>query len=230
MPEVVVVSTAYAPAPEFRRQCELSVLTQTIPVQHVYIDASVQGGTCTENVYNTVHNLDPETIVLWIDGDDWLASEDVVTRVLQEYKRGAWCTFGSFAVWRESAITPGLDAYKPTRPVRECRQDAWYASHLKTFRAGLFHQIKREDLWTPNPDSRTDSDWLTECVDLAIMWPLLEMADARARFIPEILYVYNYTNPISVHNSGDKRIAYQTSEARRLRTLKPYKKLGKAPW
>jgi hypothetical protein len=35
--------------------------------------------------------------------------------------------------------------------------------------------------------------------DQAIMFPMLEMSGHRARFISEVLYIYNAANPISDH-------------------------------
>ncbi len=235
MTEVVVVSTALAPDPTWRRQCELSVLRQSVPCQHVYLDGAETGRGSLEQIYDTIVGLDPSTIVLSLDGDDWLAHDGVVERVLREYKIGAWMTWGSYAVWRDHEITPCPADVGDVADRRACRRLPWFASHLKTFRAGLFQQIALANLrHTPAPhrggQQLQEWEWVTECTDLAIMWPMLEMAAERGRFIPEVLYIYNYTNPQSVHNIGGVRLAFQQAEAKRLRARRAYDRLVVKPW
>jgi hypothetical protein len=212
--EVVVVSTAFAPDPAQRRQCELSILGQSVPVQHVYIDAAESGGVCSENLYSIIHNLTPETIVFWVDGDDWLANEAVVARVLREYQRGAWLTWGQFR------YADGFAGWAAPSDGRPPRHQPWCFTHLKTFRAGLFQQIALGDLQR----SRSAADWVTRAVDQAVMFPMLEMAGpGRGAFIPEVLYIYsgrNTTAPVEDENT----------EARRIRAMTPYKRLEKKPW
>ena len=69
------------------------------------------------------------------------------------------------------------------------RQHEWFTSHLRTFYAGLFKQIKPEDL-------QCDGSFYTAAGDLGFMYPLLEMAGEHIQFIPEYTYVYNWKNPI----------------------------------
>ncbi len=208
-----MVSTALAPRPEHRRNCELSVLTQTIMAAHIYIDAARMGGACSENVYHAVRSLSPDTIVLWVDGDDWLAHDEVIARVLREYKRGAWLTWGQFTY---ADGTPGWCQHRnPATPVRS---QPWFFSHLKTFRAGLFQQIKKADLLN-------SQGWVDRAVDQAIMFPMLEMAGAvRGTFIPDPIYIYSGENtPLSDAAEGEL-------EARRIRAMPAYKQLGVEPW
>ncbi len=222
--EVVVISTAYKPDPEWRRNCELSVLTQTVPVQHIYLDGAETGCTSIEQIWSVIHGLDPATVVLSVDGDDWLAHDRVVEQILARYDQGAWMTWGNYAIWQHDAITPAPPDADDVTNRRMCRKLPWFASHLKTYRAGLFQQILVSDL------RDTDGYWITECTDLATMWPMLEMADDRGRHIQDILYVYNHTNPRSVHNIGGDRLEYQRSEARRMRAMPSYSRLSRTPW
>lgn len=223
MLEIVAVSTAFNPDPELRRRCELSVLTQAIPIQHIYIDAAIDGGACLENVYNTVMNLDPAAIVLWVDGDDWLASDHVVERVLLEYQRGAWMTWGQYALWDEKNIRKG-HCFDP-HDRRACRKDDWYASHLRTFRAGLFQKINPIDL------AFEDHLWSPECCDLATMFPMLEMADDRGRFIPDVLYVYNYIDRRARRHDFDGELCERQHRAvTHFRSLPRYDRLVRKPW
>ena len=80
-------------------------------------------------------------------------------------------------------------------------RDYFRTSHLRTFRAGLFHRIAEQD---PGYACLKDDAgrWLTSAVDVALMCPLLEMAGfARARFADRVLYHYNDEGPNHIHNA-----------------------------
>ena len=64
-------------------------------------------------------------------------------------------------------------------------------SHLKTFKYHLFKKINRTDLLDNN------GKHFTMAGDLALMLPMLEMAAFKSKFISDILYVYNRSNPIN---------------------------------
>jgi hypothetical protein len=70
------------------------------------------------------------------------------------------------------------------------RHAPWVTSHLRTFYAGLFKRIKLSDLLY-------DGNFIPCSADFAMMYPMLEMAAERSKFIPDVLYVYNRQNPIS---------------------------------
>ena len=72
------------------------------------------------------------------------------------------------------------------------RSARWLTSHLRTFRKELFMRIKEEDFIDPVTNSYYDT-----AGDFTFMLPMLEMAAERQRYIPDIMYVYNKTNPIS---------------------------------
>ncbi len=185
MNDFVAISTGFRVTSAVRDKCIASVKAQTIPVRHIYHDADQLGGACLENVYHYVHDLSPSTIVLWIDGDDYLAHSHVVDVVDQYYRRGAWMTWGQFITY--NGAKRWIGHCRDAKNRRMCRKDAWYASHLKTFRAGLFQKIKRQDLFF-------EGAWNPECCDCVVMWPLLELSDDRGRFIKDVLYVYNYAD------------------------------------
>ena len=102
--------------------------------------------------------------------------------------------------------------------MKQCqfRKYNFVTSHLRTFYAKLFQNIKKDDLRYKGAFYR--GGW-----DLAILFPMLEMASrGHIRFIKDILYHYNCTNPISdarIH-SHEQRVANITVRAR-----KPYKPL-----
>lgn len=225
MIDVAVVSTALNPAPEFKRRCLESVQAQkhTSWIRHLYLDAAEYDGACLENIFTLVHALPPEVVVLWLDGDDWLAHDRVVERVVHEYEAGAWMTWGQYALWDVDSIRPGHCHDSKHR--RACRIEPWYASHLRTFRAGLFQQIRKEDL------AFEGETWSSQCCDLATMFPMLEMADDRGRFIPDVLYVYNYTERRERRHDIDGPLCdAQERAVKHFRSLPRYPRLETQSW
>jgi glycosyltransferase involved in cell wall biosynthesis len=156
--------------------------------------------------------------IAFVDGDDYLADEHALDLVKQQYEEhGAWLTYGSFRV--EQGGSGALGAYPEevvrNRTFRRCR---WRASHLKTFRYGLWKHVRadafnasHEELqrvrrrcflqanlrpwweWRNlRPEDLHDASqrYFRRCADKALMFPLLELAGARSRHIPEEIYIY----------------------------------------
>ncbi len=168
------------------------------------------------NIFNLLNKKIKEpskTIDILIDGDDYLYSGDVLNILKEKYIRtNCLITYGSHL------SSKGVQGKKyPTfiRKFNLFRNYFWYASHLKTF---------RHDLWLSiNPDDFIDQNghYYSVASDLAIMFPMLEMAGSRQAFIDEVLYVYNDQNPISDHNIRRK---YQILAAKEIRKKEKYNK------
>lgn len=144
------------------------------------------------NIYNMVQGCQDDTIVVLVDGDDWLAHQNVLKTLNKAYQDPeVWLTYGSYLDF------PGMTrgCAKPYEPEiitqRNYRKALWRASHLRTFYAGLFKKIKEEDFY----DAK--GDWLDVAWDLAIMLPQLEMSNGKFHYVDEILYEYNCQNPLS---------------------------------
>jgi hypothetical protein len=57
----------------------------------------------------------------------------------------------------------------------------------------LFKKIKYEDLLH-------EGNFFAMTWDMAIMLPMVEMAsNGHVKFLPEVMYVYNHSNPLSDH-------------------------------
>ena len=196
---LVVVSTGLdAPT---KSRCLDSVKSQrgVSGVVHVYIEASGQSPrlSATENFRRVVMALDPSDVVVCLDGDDWLAHDLALVRVEAQHALGAWVTYGSFAAAPEP---PGSGRPGFTRPYPSSayRREPWLASHLKTFRAGLYQRIREDDL-------RVDGEWCM-AQDLAMMFPILEMAGpSRIVHISDVLYVYNWATSNACRGTLDER-------------------------
>jgi len=180
--EIVVVSTGYNPPS--REPCLMSVASQQgVAVDHRWVDAAMQGPNppcALENILRLTQDLPPEMPVALVDLDDWLCRPDALYIAADAHRAGAWVTYGSF---RFATGEPGFAA--PYQLGEDVRASAWRATHLKTFRAGLLRRIDPADL-------QIRGAWIRPAADLAIMFPMMEMAGPdRAWFIPHVLYVFN---------------------------------------
>ena len=220
---IVVVSTAFNPPAKARKLCEASVRAQTVKAKHFYVDAGSPltsldceaGAPCLANLTRMIKAWPPDTIIVWLDGDDWLAHPGVLARVQERYDVGAEVTYGSYIT---ADGTKGI-----ARPFQhnvfgevEWRRHQWVFTHLKTFRAGLFQRINVER------DLKVNGEWITSACDVAVMFPILEMAGPdRVSFIAETLCVYNFRNSGQVKDPEHRRneMAFEAY----VRGLEPYK-------
>ena len=99
---------------------------------------------------------------------------------------------------------------------REFRKVPWYAFPLRTFRHDLSKNIDQNDLKDHN-GKYYSSGW-----DVALMLPMLEMAEYRQEFIADPLYFYNDDNPICDNNLRRKE---QEFFEKQIRDKPIYKKI-----
>lgn len=173
------------------------------------------GGLC--NIYRAVHSLEDHVIVILLDGDDWLKHNGVFKLINETYQsRDIWLTYGQFEHYPSGQR--GLCRDFPQVIIKKNRQRSyfWITSHLRTFYAGLFKRIKLDDLM--DQDTFFMVTW-----DLAIMFPMLEMASERIKCIRDILYVYNLATPL---NDCKLRIKEQARCENIIRGKAKYKRLA----
>ena len=169
-----------------------------------------------ENYYNAIHLCDDDEIIVILDGDDWLAHNDVLKIINYVYSTSdTWITYGQFK--------PARGCWSGwCRPLTctqtQFRTTSWVTSHLRTFYAKLFKKIKIEDFYYNNK-------FVEVACDIAMMFPMVEMAWGHVRFIPNILYIYNNENPINDHKNNQR--LYQQRVHRYFKALRPYSKLEK---
>ena len=168
------------------------------------------------NLYDAIQTISSNAIVVIVDGDDWLAHNDVLAYLNAIYAQNdVWLTYGQYQMFPGNA--KGICCAFPKEIIanNDFRNYTWVASHIRTFYAGLFHKIKKDDLLY-------NGEFFRMTYDLAIMFPMLEMT-THICFIPEVLYIYNIINPIS-----DWRVNsdLQHSIERHIRSASPYNKLA----
>lgn len=169
------------------------------------------------NLYQMIHACDDDDIVVTLDGDDWFAHSEVLTRVAKEYEDDdVWFTWGSYMDHPQNSRGCSKPIPKNIIDAQSYRHKNWCTSHLRTFKAALFKRIKQEDFYDPQ------GKWMDMAWDLSFYFPFVEMAGHHGRYIDDILYVYNNENPIQDYKKDVKR---QGSLDRWLRTKPKYAKL-----
>jgi len=132
----------------------------------------------------------PEDIIVHLDGDDWLAHNNVLSYLNEEYNKSeCWVTYGNFK--RTDGEPSSCRPYDLMFGFRNEILRNWPFSHLRTFKKFLWDKINHSSFLDSNKK-------LLSCAcDVAIMCPILEMAHDRVKFIEDILYVYNRDTPIN---------------------------------
>ena len=166
------------------------------------------------NLLNMNIKVPSKTVDIIVDGDDYLYSRDVLNILEEKYTQtNCLITYGTYI------SSKGIQGKKYPKLVRKFnlfRKYFWYATHLKTFRHDLWLAINPKDLLNKK------QEYFSVAGDLAIMFPMLEMAGNRQDFMSEILYFYNDDNPISDHKIRRKE---QIIAAKEIRQKKRYKKM-----
>lgn len=153
------------------------------------------------NWYDTISSLAPHKIIVCLDGDDALHGNDVLVRLSQVYRNeNIWLTYGNYICVPQ--IAGSICAAFPKKVIKRntYRLYSFISSHLRTFYAKLFHHIKIEDF-------KYEGDFVPVCCDVAMMIPMLEMCGQQHHiFIPDVLYEYTATNPISDFRKNERLI------------------------
>lgn len=169
------------------------------------------------NFYRAIHACDDNTIVVMLDGDDWFKNAHVLTRINEEYINPCvWLTYGQFEEYPSGK--QGFCKKMPTDFIEAAcyRHATWLTSHPRTFYAALFKKIRLEDLVF-------EGKFFPVTWDLALMFPMLEMAADHAAFIPDVLYEYNMATP---NNDCKKRLIEQLHCDHSIRTWKKYARIA----
>ena len=229
----IIITSAVKNSPEAVRYCIESVQRQTyrwwkhiiVAVDRITFDAANRVSDDQTSVLRPIQkeievldnllpiwrNLREDDIIVWLDGDDWLAVPYALEIILNHHKKGALCTYGQF-LWPDGS--PGFASKAGSSPRRH---EKWGATHLRTFRAGLVQKINDSDFREP------DGTYIKHCADLAVMWACLEMAPKHSVFIPNFLMVYNYDNSFENMNKNTEELQKREEAVERIRSLTPYK-------
>ncbi|MCA9776709.1 MAG: glycosyltransferase [Candidatus Eremiobacteraeota bacterium] len=142
----------------------------------------------SRNLYNAVNHLvtNPNSVIIEVDGDDYLAGPGVLKRLDRAYGSGAVRTMGSFTVDSSEDYFFGEPVADFSQPWDFDQCTSWM--HLKTYRKWLFEKVP-----LPYFKERGSDRWLKMGEDMVVHPKMIELAGTGNRFIPDPLYVYDYS-------------------------------------
>lgn len=179
------------------------------------------------NLYRALYECDDEELVFMLDGDDHLANPHVFSFINNVYvDDNIWFTYGQYKnVPASQAIQWGHKEMGYCRAVpkhvqrkQSYRHYSFIYMHPRTFRAWLFKLVKLEDLIAEKING-FEGDFYPASNDVAMYFPMVEMAHTHIKFIPDILYIRNLYSEI-VGFKVDRSL--QTSSAREIRKKQSY--------
>lgn len=178
-----------------------------------------------ENCWAIWKDLPDDEVIIWLDGDDWLAHDAALEVIANAYyDPNVWLTYGQF-MFSDGEV--GFAA--PYPPGANVRFMDWRATHLKTFRAGLVKKLLQPGNISPSCLLRPNASWIYLAIDKAVMWPLLEMAGEHYRCIYQVVSVYNFQASWAAQRKPEHR-QVELNEAERIRALPPFQPLKDRPW
>ena len=166
-----------------------------------------------------VTKADKEDVIVLVDGDDKLAHKNVLQKLYDIYShKQCWMTYGSYENTEGIRYKRCMAYHEDIIKNNSYRKTPWLASHLKTFKYGLWEKLdmnsmrvtekeKRKAIlralfklqfrhwyyWNKinNDDLHDPSGLFTRRVDdKGFTLSMLEMAGDRACFVEEVLYVF----------------------------------------
>jgi glycosyltransferase involved in cell wall biosynthesis len=154
--------------------------------------------TALPNIHKAIMEYcEPNDIIVLLDGDDWLPNNKVLQYIDEFYRQNdCWIMYGQ-ASW--STGQKGFASVYTEEEFTHLRKTYFKVSHIRTFRAGLYHKIKEQD---PDFSCMKDKngEWYKMTYDVSIMFPIMEMAGyEKIKYNDKSLYIYNFENPISDH-------------------------------
>lgn len=170
------------------------------------------------NIYWAVHSCRPHEICVTLDGDDWFAHNEVFSELNKTYANpDVWFTHGTLIEYPNGHVS-WCEPINPEAIANNTYRQYKCPSHLRTFYAWLFKKIRLHDFLY-------QGKFLTMAWDMAIMFPLAEMAGERHAFLSNVNYVYNVANPINDNKVDPDK---QNFLDKLIRGRKPYQRLEKA--
>ncbi len=144
--------------------------------------------------YMDEHVQTDEDVIVILDGDDWLAHNNVFDWIRQVYELSSvWMTSSLFE-YPQGGDSSWIPRYTTdVLKSRDFRQVTWSFTHLRTFKAFLWDALDKNDLKGP------DGEYSPYTYDQALLFPMLEMCPyGKVKMIDNVLYVYNTENPLQV--------------------------------
>lgn len=143
----------------------ISLITENNRKKVIYTNNPVRRGILA-NIHDAIREYcsNPHSVIVIMDMDDMLLSNDALEALRREYLFGADVVVGT-ALKTTSGILPFEPDFKDTR--NERLGDVWI--HLRSFRKYLFDAVKEDDF-------KLNGKWIDKFTELTYAVPIAEMA------------------------------------------------------
>jgi len=169
-------------------------------------------------IYDVIHGLNPQDIVVYLEGQDWLSHENVLDHLNCAYAHpDVWLTYSRVIRHPDYQNVEGKafsDGFLQGKKFRE--KGVLPLPSLVTFPVAYFKEIRLEDLLF-------NGHFIAERAALAFLYPLLEMGPDHVLFMDEVMLVKNDTTTEGDHKEHLHQLMAIESY---LRSLRPYPTLS----
>ncbi len=157
------------------------------------------------NFYNVVnlYTTDDESVIIEVDGDDFLNGTDALNILDGYYQAGALKTNGSYKMYPdgqnfmgEEDVQRNHELMDYTSPWALDKCNAWL--HLRTSKRKLIRAVEINHFLDRNTHS-----WLPNRHDAAIQPRIIELAEGKAVFVKEVIYNYDISGDNHDHDNDD---------------------------
>lgn len=150
------------------------------------------------SIINGTKALNPgeNDVIVNVDGDDYLYLKTALEIINHTYQRtDCLMTYGSFKTQSGNIRMPGQGRRYTQNIINKClyRKAEWLASHLRTYKYSLWNKINKEDF------KDEDGEYWRAAGDMAMMFPMLEMAGDRQEAVSDIIYCYRDNISTNIH-------------------------------
>ncbi len=168
----------------------------------VTLDYHYQPCSDLESVYRILQDVPGNEIAMMIDGKDWLSHEFVFEHLNCAYANpDVWMTYSKMVSYPEFQEVTGQCFPDRFFEGSKLRNSSAMLTGLKTFYVALFHQVKLQDLLYKG-------EFIQDCMQEGLLFPMAEMAQKHTLFVDEIAYVNNE----AIHKEESKSALYNKME------------------
>ena len=180
--------------------------------------------TALENIHNCLFSLksdiDPDDIIIILDGDDALLHTGVLEYVnnIYKYNQSLLITYGQYIT--SNGYLGHCSSYTE-QEYNNLRNMDWRASHLRSFKFKTYLELINQD---PQFNCYKDIDggFYKITYDIAILYPLMEIAGYNnIHFNKEPLYYYRLhpNNDHALNASEQKRVELNIKNKPKFKTI-----------
>jgi glycosyltransferase involved in cell wall biosynthesis len=162
----------------------------------IYIKNNNRMGAMFNHQNAVLNYCDENDIVVQVDGDDWLIDSNVLTYINDFYNKHKCMVMYGQAKYLSGRNGNACPYENETVFLNKRNYFKFHVSHVRTFFAKLFHEIKNQDN-TLSCFKNNNGDWYQMTCDVAMMYPLMEICGyEKVKYNDKVLYIYNDSNPI----------------------------------